>query len=248
MLSRSRFADNQEFLKPVSVLITPVDFHFYNAAETILNIVNRSTAKPLVGEPLCYNDTWLRTSLETTVNTGKICLDLQKYPSLLRPLVYPFIESRKKLNDSFETAQKLLSGVIRGRERGDKNIDILQWLMDGYKGDEFDVPFLANQTLFVAIASTRSTATSIVNTLFDLINFSQYQHTLRDEITKILMESGGWSLSAVQKMKKLDSFIKESQRLNHHLLRKWTEQRILLMRFSFSSSQEGDILFQSFCG
>lgn len=97
--------------------------------------------------------------------------------------------------------------------------------MDSYKGDKFDVSFLTNQILFVAIASTRSTATSIVNTLFDLITFSQHQQPLRDEITKVLMESGGWSLSAVQKMKKLDSFIKESQRLNHHLLRKWLEPR-----------------------
>ena len=73
--------------------------------------------------------------------------------------------------------------------------------MDSYKGDKFDVSFLTNQILFVAIASTRSTATSIVNTLFDLITFSQHQQPLHDEITKVLMESGGWSLSAVQKMK-----------------------------------------------
>ena len=217
--SKIKVRYNSETSKPVCVLTTLEGFQFYNAAETILNIVNRSTAKPLVGEPLCYNETWLRKSLETTVNTGMICLELQKYPALLRPLVYPFTKSRKKLNDSFETAQKLLSGVIRGRKRGEKNTDILQWLIDSYKGDEFDIQFLTNQTLFVAIASTRSTATSIVNTLFDLIAFSQYQQPLRQEISKVLTECGGWSLSAVQEMRKLDSFIKESQRLNHHLLR-----------------------------
>ena len=201
------------------MLITFVGFQFYNAAETILNIVNRSTAKPLVGKPLCYNETWLRKSLATTVNTGMICLDLQKYPAFLRSLVYPFTESRKKLNDSFETAQNLLSGVIRSRKRGDKNTDILQWLMDNYERDEFDLPFLTNQILFVAIASTRSTATSIVNALFDLIAFSEYQQPLRQEISQVLTKCGGWSLSAVKEMRKLDSFIKESQRLNHHLLR-----------------------------
>ena len=206
--------------KPTYLLIIPADFHFYNAAETILNIVNRSAARPLVGEPLCCNETWLRTSLDTTINTGKICLDLQKYPALLRPLVYPFTEGRKKLNDSFETARKLLSGVIKSRGRHSKNVDILQWLIDCYKGDKMDISFLTNQTLFVATASTRSTATSIVNTLFDLIEFSQYQQPLRREIDEAVRECGGWNLAAIQKMKKLDSFIKESQRLNHHLLRK----------------------------
>ena len=230
MLSRRwRFAVAKSPSKQVYLLITLVDFHFYNAAETILNIVNRSAAKPLVGEPLCYDELWLRTSLETTVNTGKICLNLQEYPVLLRPLVYPFTKSRRNLNANFETARKLLSGVIRGRERGGKNADILQWLIDSYKGDEFNIPFLTNQTLFVAIASTRSTATSIVNTLFDLIAFVQYQQPLRNEIDNVLRESGGWSLSAVQRMKKLDSFIKESQRLNHHLLRKWPKPQVSLM-------------------
>lgn len=197
-----------------------IGFRFYKAAETVLNIVNRSAARPLVGEPLCYNETWLRTSLDTTINTGMICLALQKYPAFLRPLVYPFTKSRRSLNDNFDTARELLSSVVKSRERGDKNIDILQWLMDSYKGDVFDVPFLTNQTIFVAIASTRSTATSIVNTLFDLVAFSQYQPPLRHEIDKVLAESGGWSYHAIQQMKKLDSFIKESQRLNHHLLRK----------------------------
>lgn len=196
-----------------------IDFQFYNAAETILNIVNRSSARPLVGAPLCYDETWLRTCLETTVHTGTICLELQKYPSILRPLVYPFTRSRKTLNDSFKTAQRLLSVVINVRRTGSKNTDVLQWLMDSYKGDRLDIPFLTNQTLFVAIASTRSTATSIVNTLYDLIAFPHFQELLREEIKTVLKGSGGWSLPAVQEMKRLDSFIKESQRLNHHLLR-----------------------------
>ena len=221
MLSRRRFVVVDKGSSEQVRLLIILGFHFYNAAETVLNIVNRSAARPLVGEPLCYDENWLRMSLETTVHTGTICSDLQKYPALLRRLVYPFTKSRRKLNDNFDTARELLSGVIEGRERGDKNIDILQWLMDSYKGDVFDIPYLTNQTIFVAIASTRSTATSVVNTLFDLIAFSQYQRPLRQEIDKILMESGGWSLHAIQQMKKLDSFIKESQRLNHHLLRKW---------------------------
>lgn len=200
------------------------EFHFYNAAETLLNIVNRSAAKSLVGEPLCYDPKWLHTSLETTVNTGMLCRNLQQYPEFLRPLVYPFMTSRKKLNDSFDVAQGLLSGVIEGRQRGDPNIDILQWLIDSAKGAELSVPFLTNQVLFVAIASTRSTATSIVNTLFDLLSYPEYQEPLRIEIKEALAEGGGWNLSTIQKMKRLDSFIKESQRLNHHILRKFVKE------------------------
>ena len=188
--------------------------------------MNRSIAKTLVGAPLCYDDTWLRTSLETTVNTGMVCSKLQKYPNILRPLVYPFIKSRRDLNTNYRTAEGLLAGVIKDRERGDRNVDILQWLMDSYESEKIDIPFLTNQTMFVAIASTRSTATTIVNTLFDLVTFPEYQEPLRNEMATVLKETGGWGLPAIQKFVKLDSFIKESQRLNHHLLRKYFDSQL----------------------
>lgn len=197
----------------------PPELYFYNAAETLLNIVNRSAAKSLVGKPLCYDPKWLHTSLETTVNTGMLCRNLQQYPGFLRPLVYPFTTGRKNLNHSYNVAQELLSGAIKSRKRGDPNIDILQWLIDSAKEAELSIPFLTNQVLFVAIASTRSTATSIVNTLFDLLSYPEYQDPLRLEIKEALAEGDGWNLSTIQKMKRLDSFIKESQRLNHHILR-----------------------------
>lgn len=201
-----------------SLLTSSLGLHYYTVAETILNIVNRSVAKTIVGEPLCYDEAWLRTSLETTRNTGLHCLKLQKYPAVIRPLVNPFLESRRRLDHSFKAAQGLLSKAIEDREKGSKNITILQWLIDSRSGAKSDIPFLTNQTLFVAIASTRSTATSIVNALFDLVAYQQCQKPLRDEIGNALEKSGGWDLSAIQEMKRLDSFVKESQRLNHHLL------------------------------
>lgn len=184
-----------------------------------MNIVNRSLAKTLVGEPLCYDNRWLQASLETTVNTGLLCRTLQKYPAALRPLLYRFTNARWNLSRSFDMAQELISDNIMHRQRGDKNIDILQWLVDSRKEEKINTSFLTNQTLFIAIASTRSTASSLINTLFDLISFPEYQSPLLQEIETVLAETGGWNLSAVQKMKRLDSFIKESQRLNHHLLR-----------------------------
>ena len=159
-------------------------------------------------------------SLDITVNTGRVCSDLQKYPAGLRSLLCPFMKSWHKLNQDYAAAQGLLAKVIKHRKRHDDYIDILQWLIDSQKGDDFDIPFLTNQILFVAIASTRSTATSVVNILFDLVAFPEYQQSLRQEI-ETLTGSGDWTFQSLQKLKKLDSFIKESQRLNHHLLRKF---------------------------
>ncbi|KAI0850469.1 cytochrome P450 [Daldinia vernicosa] len=197
------------------------EFHFFNAAETFLNIVNRSMAKLLVGERIHRDEQWLQASLDTTTNTGRLCKDLRGYPEVLRPLIYPFLEARKVLDHNFNIAQILLAKVVSERRRGDQNTDILQWLIDSYKAadsEELDIPFLTNQILFVAIAATRSTASSIVNTIFDAISHVEYQADLRQEIRMALATHGGWCLGALEEMKKLDSFMKESQRLNQHIL------------------------------
>ncbi|KAK7737351.1 hypothetical protein SLS53_006654 [Cytospora paraplurivora] len=191
---------------------------FFNASDTMLNIVNQSTAKTLVGEPLCFDQNWLRICLETTVNTGLVCRRLQQLPSLFRSVVCPFTEAKRALDRDFNAAKSILSCQIQSRQAGHQNIDILQWLIDDAKQDELDVPFLTNQILFIAIAATRSTATSIVNILLDLVAHPEYQAELREDIDMGLADANGWGLDAIQRMMKLDSFIKESHRLNHHLL------------------------------
>lgn len=202
---------------------TDSSYQFRNAAETILKIVNRTVAKSLVGKSLSQNEDWLRLSLESTVNTGMLCRRLQLYSSVFRPLVYPFLESSRKLRHNLHAMQELLSPIINSRQRFQDNIDILQWLMDVYEGSDLSLsgPFLTQQIIFLSTAATRSTASSIVNTLFDLLTYPQYQQALRDEIMESVSRYGGWNLAAVQNMKRLDSFIKESQRLNHHIIRKF---------------------------
>jgi hypothetical protein len=49
--------------------------------------------------------------------------------------------------------------------------------------------------------------------LFNLAAHSSYIKPLREEISSILKEDG-WNKIALEKMRKLDSFIKESQRVN----------------------------------
>lgn len=51
-------------------------------------------------------------------------------------------------------------------------------------------------------------------TLFDLIARPEYIEPLREEILEALDTDGGWKKTTLTKMRKLDSFMKESQRFN----------------------------------
>lgn len=55
---------------------------------------------------------------------------------------------------------------------------------------------------------------SITQALYDLATHPEFQDPIRDEIESVLSEFGGWTKQALTKMKKLDSSLKESQRLH----------------------------------
>lgn len=56
-----------------------------------------------------------------------------------------------------------------------------------------------------------------VHVLYDLAHYSEYMEILRDEIREAIHEDGAmsqWNKSFFYKLKKLDSFLRESQRHN----------------------------------
>ena len=55
---------------------------------------------------------------------------------------------------------------------------------------------------------------AIKDTLYDICARSEYVDPLREELEHVLKEDKGWQKGTAAKMQKLDSFIKEVQRLN----------------------------------
>lgn len=54
---------------------------------------------------------------------------------------------------------------------------------------------------------------ALTHALYDLAIHPEYMKEMRDEIEAIIAEDG-WTKPAMQRMRKVDSFLKESQRLN----------------------------------
>jgi len=53
----------------------------------------------------------------------------------------------------------------------------------------------------------------LTHILFDLATYTSYIEPLREEIS-VIVEAEGWNKVSMEKMRKLDSFMKESHRLN----------------------------------
>jgi cytochrome P450 len=121
---------------------------------------------------------------------------------IAQQLVVPIVEERREMEAANRTDYE-------------KPNDFLQWLMDEAWSERDREPReLVHRLLVLALASVHTTSMTATQILFDLVARPEYLEPLREEILQALAEDGGWKKTTLTKMRKLDSFMKESQRLN----------------------------------
>jgi cytochrome P450 len=73
---------------------------------------------------------------------------------------------------------------------------------------------MSTRLLFLNFASLHTSSWTINHVLLDLAAYPEYQDPLKEEIELVLRQFGGWKKQALTQMKKLDSVLHESQRVN----------------------------------
>lgn len=108
--------------------------------------------------------------------------------------------------------QKLALGVEAGRGKGDT--DGLDWLMAAAKKGPKDVDGMINDLGFLTIASVETTASTILNILYDLVDNPEFHKRVMEEISNVQAIHGPrWTKKSLDELEYLDSLMKESQRL-----------------------------------
>ena len=194
--------------------------------EMLLRLVSRAGSRVFVGQPLCRDEAWLEASVTFTGNIFETVTLLRAFPGFMQPIVSRFLPSFWRLRSQLDHVKNdMLIPVIHERwaaesrkesnyERAD---DFLQWMMDLAKNkDDADPGNLAHRCLgILSMAVVHSSAGSATQNLYDLITMPEYLEPLRAELQEVL--PNGWDIldqSALTQMKRLDSFMKESQRVN----------------------------------
>lgn len=115
-------------------------------------------------------------------------------------------------------AQELFAPVFASRAPGDSNsskdYSVIEWMSRSAQGIDRDPQILVKKLLFLTLAAIHTSTMSITHALFDLCEHHECIEPLRDEI-EASVRAHGWTLAAINNMKLLDSFLKESQRINH---------------------------------
>ncbi|KAI0046785.1 cytochrome P450 [Auriscalpium vulgare] len=202
-------------------------------------VIARTSNRRFVGVPLCRNKEYHKINIDfaaSFVYSGKM---INNFPSFMKPLV-AFFYSRTKTH--IHSQMKFIQPLVEERRRKQKELginwqgkpdDLLMWLMDeaGVKGEEPTLWDLARRMCIVNFAAISTTTTSCTHALYHIAANREYVEPLRKEI-EAAVAADGWTKSALLKMHKLDSFLRESQRMRGiHVL---TLKRVALKPFTFS--------------
>ncbi|KAL8718105.1 MAG: hypothetical protein Q9225_004727 [Loekoesia sp. 1 TL-2023] len=85
-------------------------------------------------------------------------------------------------------------------------------MVEGARDDDLQPERLAHLQLMVNLAGIHTTSLALTHAIHDLCEHQEYVEELRNEVEEALQKDGGWKRDTHDKLHKLDSFLKESQR------------------------------------
>ncbi|GAW26913.1 putative cytochrome P450 [Rosellinia necatrix] len=199
-------------------------WYTFPAYETLSGIATQVNSYALVGPSLCRNPAWISLSLQCVMIVFGAAKSIRdNYNPRWRWLARWQSDAPKQLKEMRAQAIELLRPLYKERIGASKEhddggssgfLDCVNWLLQRKKYDS-SLEKIADQELFLAIASTHTTSSTLASILFDLLARPSDLEELSSEVGQVSKECGGeWTLQHVAKMKKLDSFMKESNRIN----------------------------------
>lgn len=200
--------------------------------DTMRRVIGIVTNRVFVGLPHCRDPVLLDAGMAYAQDVPLCSAFLRLFPAPVRVLLAPFVTF--PIHRHTKTFFKLLRPEVERRlkeydaRRADpekKGLepepnDFLQWSLNQAKesGDPhmWDPDTLAGRVLILNFASIHTSSFAITNAILDLISSKkEYIEELREEISSVLAQHDGeWDKRALAKMEKLDSVMRESQRVN----------------------------------
>lgn len=204
---------------------------------SIQRVIGRATNRVFVGLPLCRDETLLENGVKYAVGLPMVAGVLRflwgPVKSLLAPLL--MIPCRIHTHRFYrvmreEIRRRLRAYDVRQAGTEKKGVpepanDFLQWSIhqakEEYPGNQYlsDVETLAGRVLLLNLAAIHSSSFAMTHVLLDLAHAGargpDFMAELRREIEEALARhGGGWNRRALAEMPKLDSVLRESQRVN----------------------------------
>ncbi|KAI1447064.1 cytochrome P450 [Annulohypoxylon stygium] len=185
----------------------------------------RAAADAIVGPLFSDSKIWLDVAFNYTENLFRTVVILRSLPTWMSGLVYPLLPSywagQKYMNMAKQLLRPRLQELIqksdsREWEPHDNNADelnLLSWLSSMAKGRDREPDTISHVLVLVALASVHTTLLRMVNVLYDIIAAGpELLNELLKEINSVAED--GWDVNSYDKLHRLDSVLRESQRIS----------------------------------
>ncbi|GJE92694.1 cytochrome P450 [Phanerochaete sordida] len=189
------------------------------ALDAMTRIVAQVSARIMVGAPLCHDPELLDMLTNFTTDVATSGLILSMVPGPLKPIVKRAVSNvdaniyrtARVVGPAIEQRRTMMEKY--GQAWPERPNDVLQWLMEAAEGEERETRALATRLLLVGFAAIHTTSMKLTYALYRLAANPQYVAPLREEVEACIARDG-WSKAALQKMVKVDSFLREVQRVD----------------------------------
>ncbi|KAH7635493.1 cytochrome P450 [Sordaria sp. MPI-SDFR-AT-0083] len=223
-----------------------------NINSKLLRIVAKVSGRVFIGPELCQDERYLSAAVGYTVSVMEAQRAVEKMSPWLRPFAAWRLKEVRRLAQWERDAMAFLRPVVDARRekqrKGEEmDNDMLQWLMDSadqgqgkqhgkWGEDTTTTRKLARLQLVISFAAIHTTTLVTTHAVYSLAADKGLQAMLREEIQEVLEEHDGvFTTSALQAMKKTDSFLKETMRF--HPLSQTSFSRKVLKPFVLSNGQ-----------
>ncbi|KAH6664961.1 cytochrome P450 [Halenospora varia] len=201
----------------------------------LARIVALLSGRVFVGLPLSRDEEWIDSTIQFTVDAVQAAEAIRKWNYLLRPLVAGFLPEIRKVKAHKKRGGQLLAPMLEKKleqlksekklsEEEEQQMVFVSWVLGHTNEKErWNPDVLGNNQMVLSFAAIHTTTMAVSHVIFDLVSRREYIQPLREEIERVL-EEDGYDLngdgsmklkkSSFPKLRKLDSFLKESQRLN----------------------------------
>ncbi|KAF4633486.1 hypothetical protein G7Y89_g4629 [Cudoniella acicularis] len=202
----------------------------------LARIVALLSGRVFVGRPLSREEEWIDSTTKFAADCAASRLATLKWKIWLRPFVAPFIPEIRRLNRHKSRGAQLLAPILKeclAKAQNEKPQDddfedeqgvFISWILSHtHHKERADPLVLANNQMMLSFAAIHTTTMAVCHAVYDIACRPEYIEPLREEINKVLQEDGydidgeGFlqlKKTSMSKLRKLDSFLKETQRLS----------------------------------
>lgn len=198
------------------------EFMEVNAHQMVLRLVTKVSGRVFIGPELNHTEEYIQAASGYTMDLIKAARAINKIKPWMRWFKAPSLPEVDALEKRLNTAVGFIGPVVAARENSaekdahwQRPDDLLQWIIDDHdKFGEHGVEKLATVQLGITFAAVNTTTFTTANALYNIASMPGLVPELREEMKSVLAEYGTFTAPALQKLKKLDSFIRETMRFH----------------------------------